>query len=201
MLILAVAIFVPLCLAGHVPAPTGQVTQPEDPYKESAIWIEAFMVEVQLAELYDLGVPTISQGSKSVTADHILKYLKEHDAGALKATARLQVGQNERSETDSIVRQGFYTGVSKPILEYEDFGTSLRAEAYVLSGTKLFVEVTFKHTALTKNKPHADKGRPAIIERNWSGRAYLRPGKPTLIGATQNEDTAAFLIVTANIKK
>ncbi len=161
MLIVAVAIFVPLCLAGHDPAPTRQVAQPEGPYKDSTVWVEAFMVEVQLAELYDLGVPAISQGSESVTAEHILKYLKEHDAGALKAAARLEVGQNEQAETDSIVRQGFYTGVSKPILEYEDFGTSFRAEVHVLSGTKLFAEVTFKHSALTKDKPYADTGRPA----------------------------------------
>ncbi|MHC4099257.1 MAG: hypothetical protein ACYSU3_24770 [Planctomycetota bacterium] len=201
MLILATAIFVFLCLAGHVPAPTGQAAQPEDPYKDSAVRLEVFMVEVRLMELYNLGVPTISQGSESVTAEHILKYLKEQNARALKAAARLEVGQNEQAKTDSIVRQGFYTGISNPVLEYEDFGTSLRAEVQVLSGTKLLVELTFKHTALTKDKPHADKGRPAIIESNWYGRAYLQPGKPTLIGSTQNEHTAAFLIVTANIKK
>ncbi len=201
MLVLAGVLFVPLCLAGHVPAPTGQVARPGDPYKDSVVWVEAFMVEVKVAELYALGVPIISQGSESVTVDHILKYLKEGNAGALKAAARLEVAQDEAAETDSIVRQGYYTGVGNPTLEYGDFSTFLGASVHILSGTKLFAEVTFKHSALTKDKPYADAGRPAILEKNWSIRTCLQTGEPTLVGATQDEAMTAFLVVTANVRK
>jgi len=199
LLIIAGAICVPLCLAGQVAAPTGQTAQYEDPYKDSVVLLELLVVEAQTSELHDLGVTTFSAGPKSIKVDNILKCL-EAKAAAIKASITLEVGNKERAKTDSIVRQGFYTGRSNPTLEYADFGPSLVAEAQVLSRTKVSVEVTFKHSVLVEDKPYAEKGCPAIIEKNWYGRVSLTAGEPTLIGAAQSEETVSFLLVTAHIK-
>jgi len=199
LLLIAGAIFVPLCLAGHVSAPTGQAAQYEDPYKDSAVLLEVLVVEAQTSQLHDLGITTFSHGPKSVKVDDIFKCL-EAEAAAVTASITMEVGNKERAKTDSIIRQGFYTGRSNPTLEYADFGPSLVAEVQVLSRTNVSVELTFKHSVLTEDKPHADKGRPAIMEKNWYGRVSLSAGEPTLIGAAQNEETISFLIATAHIK-
>jgi len=199
LLLMAGAICVPLCLAGQVAAPTGQTAQHEDPYRNSVVLLEVLVVEAQTSQLHDLGVPTFSHGSKSIKVDNIFKCL-EAKAAAVTASITMEVGNKERAKTDSIIREGFYTGRSNPTLEYADFGPSLVAEVQVMSRTKVSVELTFKHSVLTEDKPHADKGRPAIIEKNWYGRVCLTAGEPTLIGAAQNEETVSFLIVTAHIK-
>jgi len=38
-------------------------------------------------------------------------------------------------------------------------------------------------------------------DKDWSCRVSLEPGKPTLVGATQDDETAVFLVVTPNIMK
>ncbi len=204
--ILAGVALLALCLGGHsagkaAPAPVKRLEQAKDPHKESVILVEAFMVQVQLSELYDLGAPAISEGSTSVSVDHILKCLKERNAGAVTAGAKVAVGQGDRANTDSIVRQGFYVGPSKQRkLEYVDLGTSLMAVAEIQREGRIFVELDFKHSGLEEG--HADDDMaPTVVERNWSSRLFLDPGKPTLVGATQSQEIAAFLIVTANIKK
>jgi len=200
LLIIAGAIFVPLCLAGQVAAPTGQAAQSADAYKNSVVRLEVLMVEAQTSQLHDLGVPAFGHGSKSAKVEDIFKYL-EANAATVKAAVSLEVGDKERAKTDSIIRQGFYTGRSNPTLEYGDFGPSLVAEAQVLSEMRVFVEVTFRHSVLTEDKPHAERGRPAIIEKNWYGRVCLTAGEPALVGAAQNEGLVSFLIIIAHIKK
>ncbi len=204
--ILAGVVFLALCLGGHsagkaAPAPVKRLEQAKDPHKDSVILVEAFMVQVQLSELYDLGAPAISEGSKSVSVDHILKCLKERDAGAVTAGAKVAVGQGDRAKTDSIVRQGFYVGPLKQRkLEYMDLGTSLMAVAEIQREGRIFLELDFKHSGLEESHADDDIG-PTVVERTWSSRLFLDPGDPTLVGATQGQETVVFLIVTANIKK
>ena len=166
MFISVCALLLPLCLGGHVQAPSGQIAHSEDLYKDSVVRLEAIMVEAQASQLHDLGIPTFSQSPKLIEVDKILK-CPDAKVAELKAAISLEVGHEERAKTDAIIRQGFYTGRSNPTLEYGDFGPSLVVEAQVLSEMEVFVEVTFKHSSLTEDKPYAEKGRPAIMEKNW----------------------------------
>jgi len=38
------------------------------------------------------------------------------------------------------------------------------------------------------------------VNRQWSGAAHLEAGEPVIVGATQNEETAVFLVLCADIK-
>lgn len=220
MVFLASVVFLALCLSVHsagkeapTPKPAartpGRVTRTpvarrvrpaEDPYKDSVILLEAFMVQVRLSALYSLGVPAISQGCKSVSADHILKLLKDTDSAVVTAGAKLAIGQNNKANTESIARQGIYVGPpEKRKIEYVDVGTSFMAIAEIRREKKIFVELELDHNAIEKSDDEGDIG--TLVERKWSSGVYLEAGKPTLVGATQDIQTAAFLIITANIKE
>ena len=197
-----------LCLAGHstarvVPAPVKRIQKAEDPHKEAVVFVEAFMVEVPLEELHDVGVPVISEGAESVSAEHILKCLKKPDAAVVTAAARLAAGQRSESSGQTNIKRGYFSGPPEDKnLQYEDFGTSLIAQAEVLRTGRVSVQFKFNLEGLEEPDDDAEPNEwPLIVQRQWSGRLYLEPGKPTLAGATQDEETAFFLIVTANIKK
>jgi len=201
-------VFLALCLAGHStarvsPAEIKRLQKVEDPHKEAVVFVEAFMVEVPLEEIHDLGVPVISEGAESVSVEHILKCLEKPDAASVTAGARLAASQRSESSGQTNIRRGYFSGPPEDKnLQYEDFGTSLIAQAEVLHTGRISVQFKFSHEGLEEPDDDAEPAEwPAIVRRQWSGRLYLEPGKPTLAGATQDEETAVFLIITAAINK
>ena len=158
------------------------------------------MVEVKLSALRSLGVPAISQGDDFVTADHIIKLMKTTDAAVVTAGAKLALGQANKARTGSTTRKGLHTDPSHNTkTEYIDVGTSFTAIAEIRK-EKIFAELEFEYSDIVK----ADKKIvvvPQTVEKNWTSSIYLEPGEPTLIGGTQDKETATFLIVTANIKE
>ena len=72
-----------------------QVVKEEDPYKNVGIKIEAFVVQIDMTNLYEMGVCPLSSESKSTSAKHIITCLKEGQAEII-AGAKLTLGQNEK---------------------------------------------------------------------------------------------------------
>ncbi len=204
--ILAGVVFLAFCLAelsaGRAAPALGKgVEKVEDPHKDLMIVVEAFMVEVPLCELYELGVPAISEGSKSVSAEQILGCLKKPKTGAVTGGAKVAVGQGAKGRTETRTTQGYYVGSPKEQdLQFEDFGVSLAAQAAVVPSGRISVELEFKHRGLDEGEAKGEVW-PIVTERNLSCMVSLEPGKPTLVGATQDEETAVFLLVTANMQK
>jgi hypothetical protein len=159
------------------------------------------MVEVRLSSLRSLGVPQISEGCKSVTAEHILKLLKTTDAAVVTAGAKVAVGQKSNSETQSTTRQSILSGPPEKMRrEYVDVGTQFAAAAEVRHDDKIFAEMEFEYRDVIKEDKKAD-AIGLIVERKWMSSVLLQDGKPTLVGALQDKETGTFLIVTANIQK
>jgi len=172
---------------------------PEDPHKESVILLEAFMVEVRLSALHSLGVPQISQGDDFVTADHIIKLMKTTDAAAVTGGAKLALAQANKASTKTTTRKAIYTDPpNNAKTEYINVGTSFTAIAEIRK-EKVSAELEFKYSDIVNDKNA--NAVPQTIERNWTSSICLKPGEPTLVGATQDKDSATFLIVTANIKE
>jgi hypothetical protein len=177
-----------------------KIKPPTDTYKDSVILLEAFMVECRLDTLYSLDVPQISQGTDPISAEHILKCLKSTDAAAVKAGAKLALAHENRAGTESTTRKALHIDpTNHQKTEYIDVGTSFTAIAEIRKD-KVFAELELQYSDAVKADPKAD-AIPEIVERNWNSSICLNIGKPTLVGAIQDEDTGWFLIVTANIKQ
>ncbi len=178
----------------------GKVIRPaEDPYKDSVILVEAFMVEVQLSALHSQGVPEISEGCKSISAEQIIKLMKTTDAAVLTAGAKVAVCQKDKARTESITHLGRQIGTTeKRRIEYVGVGTTFTAIAEIRDKEKIFVELDFEHSDVQQANPAAMGTN--LVKNNWSSSLCLKEGKPTLVGSTADKETGTFLIVTANIK-
>ena len=172
----------------------------EDPHKETMVLLEAFMVEVRLSGLHSLGVPVISEGADCVKAEHIIKLMKTTDAAKVTAGAKLALAHENKARSESITRKAIYKDPpNNANIEYVNVGTSFTAIAEIRK-EKVFVELEFEYSDIVKGDK-SDNGMPQILERNWTSTVCLKPGEPTITGATQDRDLATFLIVTANIKE
>ncbi|MHC4742834.1 MAG: hypothetical protein ACYS8Z_13030 [Planctomycetota bacterium] len=206
LVILVTGIFLAVCLMGHsagrnTAARADRVERAENPYQDSTVLIEAFMVEVPLSQLHDLSLPVISEGSKFASAEQILKCLKKPDAAIVTAGAKLAVVHNQMGTTHLKSQQGMYSGPPENRnVNFVEVGTRLRSSVQITPDGKIHAQLEFQHSNLEESDATEDFG-PLLTERSWSNSISLKPGKPTLAGATHGEEMAQFLIVTANIQK
>jgi len=212
---LASVVLCAIFLAGHSVGPvakaqTKQAEQIEDPYKHLRILVEAFVVEVKLSALYELGVSPIGQIPNSVSVENILKCLRDKGNAEVTAGAKLAVNHNRRgqmgsTETRYVQREeviqskrGDKAPLSMKSFESYDIGTQFEAEASITSDGK--ISVYFEFIQSTVDIFVIKDGPPTVVTRQWESAVCLEAGKPSVVGATQNEEMAAFLIICADIK-
>jgi hypothetical protein len=188
--------------------------QVKDQYEDSRILVEAFVVEVKLETLYKAGVSPIGKKPNAISIDHILHCLGEADSAQVTSGAKVAVRHNEKGsiqqETTKRVRR-ITTSVTQPLpegrrpprrrqsQEFDNYTAALtfRAEARVLSQERVAVGYSFAQSDFDFSEPNMP---PGTINRNWGGTVSLEPGRPSIVGSTQNPEKAAFLILCADIK-
>ncbi|MCP4608362.1 MAG: hypothetical protein GY845_06575 [Planctomycetes bacterium] len=183
----------------------------EDPYKDSTILVEAFVVEVKLSALYDLGVSPIGEKPNSVSINNILRCLQNEGNARIISGAKVAVKHREQGTTES--DQWIYLEQQKPVKTIEarkkppavrsprsyKFNKSFRVSANIIVAKKLFVSFDYKGNALDK-APAKDSMPPNTVNWQWSGMVCLEMGKASIVGATQDEKKAVFLILCADIR-
>jgi hypothetical protein len=162
--------------------------------------LEAIMVQARLSALYSADVPVISQCCNSISAEQILKVLKTTDTAQVTAGAKLTFTHSNDAKAESTTHRPIYIGTpDEKKLEIVEVGTSFNASAEIRSEEKISATLEFNHTAIEVSDGKDEIG--TIVEKSWFTHVYLKPGKPTLVGATQDNKIATFLIMTANIKE
>jgi hypothetical protein len=183
----------------------------EDPYKDSTILVEAFVVEVRLSALYDLGVSPIGEKPNSVSIGNILRCLQNEGNARIISGAKVATRQRERGDTES--EQRIYLEQQKPTKTTEgskkpvasrpprpyQFGKSFRASANILAHNRIYVSFSFTGNSLDKALTK-DSIPPNTVNWQWSGMVCLERGKSSIVGATQDEKKAVFLILCADIR-
>ncbi len=202
-----------LFLAGHLVGPTAEAQakkaeQIEDPYKNSTVLVEAFVVDVKLSALYDLGVSPIGQKPNSVSIENILKCLQDEDSAGISTGAKVVLQQKQSASAESKetiyrerqapIKVGSNRVVSRSYHSY-NISSSFRASVNILPDSRIFVSFDFNQFSVEKVASMNDMP-PTIITREWSGTVCLEAGKPSIAGATQGEQKAVFLILCADIK-
>lgn len=204
-----------LYLAGHPVGPTAEAQakkaeQVEDPYKNSTVLVEAFVVEVKLSALYDLGVSPIGQKPNSVSIENILKCLQDEDSAQVSTGAKVVVQQKQSGSAESKetiykeqqrpikTREGRNMPVSRTFQSY-DISRSFDTLVNILPDSKIFVSFNFEQFAVEKVSSKNDV-QPTTVKREWSGTVCLEAGKPSIAGSTQDEQKVVFLILCADIK-
>jgi len=182
----------------------------EGPYKDSTILVEAFVVEVRLSALYDLGVSPIGEKPNSISIDNILKCLQNEGNARIISGAKVATRQRERGNTET--EQRIYlkqtptktNGGSKkppvvrPSRSYQ-YGKSFQATVNILAPNRISVNFGFSENKIEKTSPN-DGTPPNTVDWQWTGTVCLEMGKASIVGATQDEEKAVFLILCADIR-
>jgi hypothetical protein len=218
ILVLAVALILFVCFAVFSAAPVATATsnhqdgkaapEEQDQYRDSRILIEAFVVEVKLGSLYELGVSPIGERPNSASVENILQCLRDSNNAKVITGAKLAVRQNERGsiqqqriqhvESEHAVKgRGGAATTTKKVVDAYKADMKFSAEAFAIPADKIVIGYEFKQSGFVlsgKSLP------PDMVNRQWSGRVCLEAGRSSIAGATQNEQTGVFLVLCADIE-
>jgi len=190
---------VTLCIVLPTDRSTGPTAEAqakiEDPYHDVCVLVEAFVVEVDLSSLY-----------KQV--ENILKCLDTRDIAQVTTGIKVAILSGQRGEakiTETIyverqvaVPSGRKVPGAARYTNY-DIGKTFRATVSVRPSGEILASFDFSESTY-RNIISTDEAPPNIVSREWSGTVNLHAGRPAIAGATQNEETAVFLILCADIK-
>ena len=193
------------------PATEAQAKKAElikDPY--ATILVEAFVVEVRLSALDDLGVSPIGENSNSVSIDNILRCLQDEDNARISSGAKVAIRQREMGNID--LEETIYIEQERPIETNKEsrpvvsktfrpykVGKSLEVSANVIDHNRISISYAFSQEEAEKVSSK-NEAPPTIAKRLWVGKVCLEMGKASIIGATQDEEKAVFLILCADIR-
>jgi hypothetical protein len=214
--IIVVLVAATLCmvlLAGHSIEPTAEAQskqsgKAEDPHQDTCVLVEAFVVEVNLSKLYKQGVSPIGQKPDSVSVENILKCLEAGNIAQVTTGVKVAVltgqrGEAKITETIYVERQvAVPSGMKVPgAVHYTnyDIGKTFKATASVRPNGEILVSFDFNESTF-RNINSTDEKPPDTVSREWSGAVNLHAGRPAIAGSTQNEETAVFLVLCADIK-
>ena len=216
VLVPAVVACCAVLVAGRIVGPVaeaqpGRADKPEPPSQDVSVLVEAFVVEVRLSALYELGVSPIGKKPNSVSVDNILECLGGKDLAEVTTGVKVAVhpktsGTTKLTETIYVERQTTHTGSGKsrtPVTstsyDAHDIGWQFRCVASVRPNGSILVDFEFGQSTY-KNIDSAGQAPPDTANRDFSGAAYLDAGEPEIVGAVQNEETAVFLVLCAAVK-
>lgn len=213
ILVLVVVTLCIVLLAGRsigliAEAQAKQAEKTEDPHQDACVLVEAFVVEVDLSELYKQGVSLIGQKPNSVSVENILKCLDARDIAQITTGIKVAILSGQRGEAK--ITETIYVERQLPVpsgrkvtsnVRYAnyDIGKTFRATASVHPSGEILASFDFSESTY-RNITSTDETPPNTVSREWSGTVNLHAGRPAIAGATQNEETAVFLILCADIK-
>jgi hypothetical protein len=207
----AAAVLFLVLLVGSPVRPTaeaqaGQTGQINEEQQNVCVLVQAFVVEVNLSQLYEQGVNPIGQKPNSVSVKNILKCLKTKDIGQVSTGVKVAVnsgqhGEAKIKETIQFKRQLNVPnrGKTSPNVQYSSYNAGKMLAATVLVRPSGEILVTFDFNQSTyRNIDSADELPPHTVNREWSGAIELHPGRPAIAAATQNGETGVFLVLSAD---
>jgi hypothetical protein len=233
MLRIKLAIVVVLVLAGTIPAETkvrtvrtrdpkmGEAISKQvpvapkqaDPYENTSVLVEAFVVRVSTEALAEAGVNPIGQSPEGVSILKILSCLDDAERGEVVSGAKLTArnGKEARVKDEKHIYVKSERGNSVSYQAFEcgkNFGITARFN----SDKAITVEYAYFESSFEENE---DKETPPTTSsNNWvgvvtmsagkpviAGAVTMSAGKPVIAGAAQDDDTVTFLILTATIQE
>ncbi len=183
--------------------------QPPDPYANVAVLVEAFVVQVDLSALYDMGVSPLGQQPHAVSVEDLLECLKDPDKAIVLTGAKTMgshrhlKGQTRQEETTYRPRTKVINTSQGPrdTVEYRPYenGQSFQAEPMILSENAVHLRYGFSYSGLRGEQQANSEVPPNNVSWSWEGMVSVTAGEPAIVGASQDQNNAVFLILTAHI--
>lgn len=164
--------------------------------------VEAFAIEVNLPALAKLGVSPIGEDPHAVSVPDILRCLENGQARVIagaKAACQQEQGrtQAETKRTTYLRREKGPASDVSPYQSGRDLSISARE---VANKAAVSVQFAFNHATLVQ-KAQAMDVPPDTVSWTWNGMTVLEAGKPEIVAASQDEEKAVFLVLTAHLRE
>ena len=184
------------------------VVREADPYEGRTVLVEAFVVQMDLAALYEMGVNPLGQAPHSVSVANLQEYLRTGDkANVLVGTKAAAIHTSNRN-TAKGTETRYYPRTrlintpqgKKESVEHTPYETAetLSVTPTIVSQGTVAVSYSFTYSGL--RTPEGSSDRPLDTVRwSWDGYASLNVGEPRIVGATQDSENAVFFVMTAHI--
>lgn len=180
--------------------------QQDDPYKNTSVLVEAFVVEVQNAALAEAGVNPLGQAPEGITPLKILWCLKDDDKGQVISGAKVACRHEGESKTRTSnrfhIKREVTTPGPQPVtnVSFDEYssGTTFTVMPTVKNDSMLSLTFSYAQSGITEQEDKTSP--PDTFTYDWQGRLTLRTGKPVIAAAVQGERTTTFLVLTATIQ-
>lgn len=200
-----------VCVTGILPAirggdalDTAQAqpgsVEPENRQTQAAsILLEAFVVEVNLPALAELGVSPIGRSPHNVSVENILACLENGQARVLVGTKKATWDQREskvRATRTTYVRRD-----GPPQRSYAPYESGTALSVHATAWSERLVEILYNFScSVFASRSEAEDGPPDRESWEWQGSIVLRPGEPMIAAATQDWQRVVFLVLTAHVQ-
>lgn len=178
-----------------------------DPYENTSVLVEAFMVRVSTEALAEVGVNSIGQAPESISILKILSCLDDPEkaeviSGAKVAARNKNQAVSKNSETFYIKRESVNNDspIDEKSVTFDPYssGKNFTVIPRIQPDGTIRLEATYSDTGIIEND---DRTIPPVqLRYDWSGVLSMESGIPMIAGASQNNDTMTFLILTATIQ-
>jgi hypothetical protein len=182
-----------------------------DPYENTSILVEAFMVRVSTDALAEAGVNPIGQSPEGISILKILSCLDNPDNAEVISGSKVTAGhkheaQVRNEETFYIKRESVNVSMGKqgPVesknVRFDNYSSGKRFNVVprIQSDDKIRLEASYSDTGIVENEDETIP--PTQLNYDWSGIIVLESGIPMIASASQNGDATIFLILTATIQ-
>ena len=179
-----------------------------DPYENRTVLLEGFVVQVDLTALREMDVNPLGQAPRAVSVVNLLQALTGNDGATVVVGAKVaaahgaQRSQTRRAETTyylrkQIVRTARGTQEAVDHAPYDN-GATLSMSPIILSDTRVRVGYDFDYNG-PRGTERAGEGPLDSVSWSWEGIVSLDVGHPRIVGATQDEKTTVFFVLTAHL--
>ncbi len=188
-----------------------KVEKQPDPFINTSVLVEAFMVRVSTKALAEAGVNPIGQAPESISILKILSCLEDPEKAEVVSGAKVTCAHNDKSrvtneDTFYIKREKVNTVVGKqgPVesksVRFDSYssGKTFTVVPRIQSEGSIRLEATYSYSGFIENEDPMIP--PTQISYDWRGVLVLLSGIPTIAGAAQNDESVTFLILAATIQ-
>lgn len=171
--------------------------KPVDPYTNSSVLVEAFVVRVSTEELAEMGVSPIGQAPDGVTK--IIEALAEPDGAEMVAAAKVLVGQDGESSVRSHSTV-YATRKQGNTVSYDPYENRVYFKAHADILAEKIVRLGYSFSASLFEENEGEAGFPITYEYDWNSIFTVQSGKPIVAGAAPSEGSVTFLILCVTIQ-
>jgi hypothetical protein len=198
VIVLAVMCFCGVALCG------GKADGKEDPFKDTSVLVEAFVVRVSTEGLVKAGVNPIGNAPEGISILNILWCLRNPALAQVRSGVKAMASHNNESTTsksETVYVKSTHGSKAVSNVRYNPYNTGsvFKVQPRVNSMGNVRVYAEYSNTDFVENEDSA--GPSATISFAWKGVITAKSGVPVIASAVQSdEESITFLILTATIQ-